>query len=486
MNSTDPVTGAVREEGPEVVGSGAEFDHGQISVWEIETPPENDAVYGRISPEDPDVQVLAKDIARNGILEPLVITEDHYVLSGNRRMVAARAAGLATVPCRVEKVRRGSPEFTRLLVSFNQQRVKRLDQLARELAVTVDPGTAHRRLVEARREESEVSVEILNLGRVRGRSAIQGNRPLADAALAAAAALRSYWPLSDRQLHYHLLNDPPRLHAGKRTRYSNTPACYRTLTNVLARLRVAAELPFEAIADETRPVSLWRTHAHAGAYLSGELDRFLKGYWRDVLQSQANHVEVVVEKLTLQSILAPVASRFTLPMTVGRGFASLPPRWKIAQRYRKSGKAKLVLIILSDLDPAGMTIAESFGRSLRDDFGIPECDLVCHKAALTIEQVEALNLPPRMEVKMSASTAAEYVRRYGRYVWELEAVPPPKLQEILRGAISSVLDLDRLNAERRQEQQDAATLHGWRRAVLSHFSTLSSGPTAATGKDGPQ
>ena len=166
---------------------------------------------------------------------------------------------------------------------------------------------------------------------------------------------------------------------------------------------------------------------------------------------------------------------FTLPLTVGRGFASLPPRWKIAERYRNSGKARLVLILLSDLDPAGVTIAESFGRSLRDDFGIPEENLICHKAALTIEQVRALNLPPRMEAKMTAATAREYVRRYGRHVWELEAVPPEKLQVILRDAIAAVLDMERLDAERQKEQQDAATLDGWRRAVLRHFSSQTRG-----------
>jgi hypothetical protein len=445
------------------------LDHGQVSVWDLQTPPENDTVYGKIADDDPDVRVLAADIVRNGVLEPLVVTEDNYVLSGNRRLAAARAAGLDTVPCRIEPVRRGSPEFMRLLVAFNQQRVKSLDQVARELAVTVDPGTAHRRLVEARRRDSEVSVETLNLGHARSRCVIRGNRPLADAALNVVSDLRAYWPLSDRQIHYLLLNDPPRLHSGKRARYGNTPACYRTLTNVLARLRVSGELAFEAISDETRPVTLWRTQPHANAYLRGELETFLQGYWRDLQQSQPNHVEVIVEKLTLQSILEPVVQDFTLPLTVGRGFASLPPRWKIAERFRKSGKARLILVLLSDLDPAGMTIAESFGRSLRDDFGIPEENLVCHKAALTIEQVRALNLPPRMEAKMSAPTAADYVRRYGRHVWELEAVPPETLQGILRDALTAVLDMKRLDAERQTEQQDAATLDGWRRAVLCHF-----------------
>ena len=39
-----------------------------------------------------------------------------------------------------------------------------------------------------------------------------------------------------------------------RVPYDNTPAAYDDVTNMLTRLRLDGSIPFEAIADETRPV----------------------------------------------------------------------------------------------------------------------------------------------------------------------------------------------------------------------------------------
>ena len=446
-----------------------EIDHVQISVENLRTPPENDEVYGRIDPADPEVVALSESLLQQGVLEPLVVSADGFVLSGNRRLCAARLARIKDLPCRVVNVRRNDENFMALLVAHNTQRVKRLDQVARELAVTIDPATAYRRLVEARKSESQVQAEAFTLGAFKKRAEIKGNRPLADAAIKVIAELHEYWPLSDRGIHYQLLNDPPKLHTSKRGRYRNLPACYRVLTNVLARLRLTGEIPFEAIADETRPVTTWDVHQHSGAYLRRELKQFLTRYFRDLQQSQPNHIEVVVEKLTLQGILSPIVGEFTVPMTVGRGCCSLPPRWKIAERFKKSGKQKLVLILLSDLDPSGMTIAESFGRSMRDDFNIREDRLVCIKAALTLDQVRDLDLPEGAIAKAKSPTTPEYVRRYGRHVWELEAVPPATLQDILRESLMSVMDMERFNAEQRKERADAVDLEGYRQAVLETF-----------------
>lgn len=449
--------------------SEAEIDHGQILVDELRTPPENDEVYGRINPDAPDVLALARDIQAHGILDPLVVTLDNFVLSGNRRLAAAKILGMDVVPCRVEAITRSSPRFIELLVAHNSQRIKRIDQVARELAVTIDPETAHRRLVESRQHDSAVNVSGLNLGAVRVRAAIGGNRPLADACIRVVNEMCDHWPLSDRQIHYLLLNDPPKLHDSKRARYANDPRSYRTLTNILTRLRLSGEIPFAAIGDETRPVTLSNTHANPQDYLRAELEAFLTNYWRDLQQSQPNHVELVVEKLTVQNTVKHIAYELTVPLTVGRGFSSIPPRYDMVQRFRKSGKDKLVVVIVSDLDPAGMTIAQSFGRSLRDDFGVEDDRLVCVKAALTKEQVDTLGLPPGGNVKLGAATAKEYIRRYGQHVWELEAVPITTLQQIVRDALLSVMDADRLNSEQRKEHEEARQLEGYRTAVLRQF-----------------
>jgi hypothetical protein len=86
-----------------------------------------------------------------------------------------------------------------------------------------------------------------------------------------------------------------------------------------------------------------------------------------------------------------------MPLTISRGMSSLPPKKAIHDRYIVSQKRKLILLIVSDLDPAGVAIAEDLVKSFRRDFGIEEIE--AYKVALTIDQVREFNLAPSMEAK---------------------------------------------------------------------------------------
>ena len=89
------------------------------------------------------------------------------------------------------------------------------------------------------------------------------------------------------------------------------------------------------------------------------------------MQSQPNHIEIVGEKNTVGGIIKPVAAKYCIPMTTGRGYCSLRPRYDMQQRFLKSGKEKLIVLFLTDFDPDGEEIAHSFVRSMRDDFDVP-------------------------------------------------------------------------------------------------------------------
>ena len=169
------------------------------------------------------------------------------------------------------------------------------------------------------------------------------------------------------------------------------------------------------------------------------------------------------QKNTIRGIVRPVAMEYCIPLTIGRGYLSLPPRKKMAERFKRSGKEKLILVALTDFDPEGEDIAHSFARSMRDDFGIDS--VVPIKVVLTREQVDDMALPPVMKAKESSSRHDRFVERHGDDVFELEAVPPPALQGILREAIDSVLDVEAFNAEIEAEKHDAGHLDAVRRVV---------------------
>jgi hypothetical protein len=317
---------------------------------------ENDQLYRPVSPDDPEVRALADSVRAFGLREPLVLTRDYVILSGHRRRVACQLAGLEAVPCRIEKVHSTDPGFLRLLREYNRQRVKSFDEVAREEIVSADPEEAHRVLVEHRRRLADVaSVGAIAIEGIKRRSAISlAKQPMLDAVLRVLRERRDYWPLTDRQIHYALLNNPPLIHASKpQSRYANNVQSYKALIDLVTRARLEGSIPFRAIHDPTRPVVVWDVYRGVTPFINKQLDDFLKGYYRDLLQSQPNHIEIVGEKNTIDNIIRPVALEYCIPLTLGRGYASLPPRYEMARRFRRSGKERLILLVLSDFDPEG-------------------------------------------------------------------------------------------------------------------------------------
>jgi hypothetical protein len=150
-------------------------------------------------------------------------------------------------------------------------------------------------------------------------------------------------------------------------------------------------------------------------------------------------------------------------MTTGRGYCSLPPRYAMAQRFWRSGKRTLIVLMVSDFDPDGEEIAHSFARSMRDDFGIGSIHPV--KVALTAEQVKTYKLPPVMKAKETSVHHGKFTAKHGQNVFELEALPPAELQKVVRDALDRVIDVGAFNAELEAEKKDAAFLAGVRREV---------------------
>lgn len=435
----------------------------QVPLASITTSDINDDVYRPPSPDDSDIQEMARSMREHGVLQPLTVTLDGFILSGHRRYCAATVAGLATVPVVVESITRHDPEFPRLLVMHNQQRQKSIAELLAEQVVQSSGDDAHRELVQHRIDRSRKATagcSTMPLAERRQRAAISdGKRPMLDAVLAVLDELRDFWPLSLRTIHYNLLNNPPLRHCRKAgSRYQNNRKCYGDLSSLCTRARVAGLLPWDAIEDATRPVTTWNIHRNAGDYIRQQVAGFMGGYWRDLLQSQPDHIEVIGEKNTLVPIIQPVCSDYTVPLTIGRGFCSLPPRKAMHDRWMESGKNRLVLIVLSDHDPDGEMIADSLVGYLRDDFRIPRQSIVPIRAALTAEQCHEHGIPTDVEAKVESRNYQRFVRQHGTGACELEAVPPRVLQRMLRDAIESVLDLDAFKAEQDRERSDASEI----------------------------
>lgn len=287
---------------------------------------------------------------------------------------------------------------------------------------------------------------------------------------------RDYWPLSARQVHYRLLGPlAPLIHASKPdSRYDNNIKSYRALTDILTRGRIDGFIPWEATDDETRPIDLNNAFNNPAQFFRQEFGNFLTGYWRNRQQSQPNHIEICIEKLTVRTILQQIAQEYTIPVSTIRGMGSTPPKKKLVDRYHRSQKDKLILLVVSDLDPAGDAIAEDLVKSFKRDYGIRNIE--AFKVALTIEQVRHFNLEPSMDAKETSPTYATFVERYGiTNAYELEAMEPTDLADILRSAIEDVMDLEAYNQELAAEDADSAQIIAIRQQAEQFFKSLNIG-----------
>ena len=442
----------------------------------LKPSPENDELYRPVDANDTEIQRLALSIKQHGIKEPLVVTADSYILSGHRRYAAATIAGQVTVPCRVARFKRvgmDKSKYIEHLREHNRQRDKSLTEKLREELVSVNPHQAYQSLIDHRIESAVISADTVDIEGIKSRSRITSVK---DEMLEAVKQIifvdrRKFWPMTVRAVHYALLNVQPLRNTGDAdSRYQNDRKSYQDLSNLLTRARLAGIIPWQAITDETRPRELWNVWADTRAFIRKQIDGFLKGYWRDLMQSQPNHIEVIVEKNTAWPIVKDIAARYCIPTMSGRGFSSIDPYNDIAKRYKRSGKHGLILLVASDFDPEGEEIVQVAGRTLRDDFGIRDVELV--KVAITAEQIQAFNLPPNLEAKDGSSRYEKFVERHGANVYELEAITPEQLQETLTEAIDSVIDIDAFNAELDAEKNDAAFLEGVRNTVTEALKEL--------------
>jgi hypothetical protein len=223
-----------------------------------------------------------------------------------------------------------------------------------------------------------------------------------------------------------------------------------------------------AIEDGTRPIRLGGGFQTLEKFVLQETENFLAGYTRNLMQGQPHHIEIILEKNALRSIIESVARKYCIPVTTTRGYSSLSPRYDLVQRFLRSGKAKLILLMLTDFDPDGEQIAESFARSLRDDFGLKNVHPV--KVVLTAEDVKNHDLPSDMDAKPTSPNYKKFIKKYGVKAVELDAAPVDLLKSSLESAIQSFLDMDEFNAQMDLEAKDAVKIEAHRQLLFSSIS----------------
>jgi hypothetical protein len=461
-------------------------------VASLRPSPENTKLYDPNDEEE--IKKLAESIQKNGLRETPVITEDNYIVSGHRRHTALNLLGQSWVLCRVLSLKRSETDpdaYLSLLREYNRQRSKNVAEQMREELLDIDPEIAHQNLLR-NRERSVYAAELNGIptlsieGTKKRWNISEEKQEHVKKVIEVINGRRCYWPLTVRGVHYPLLNfdfvrgyywprkDEPDHGVRRELRYKNDRESYQATSDLLTRLRLNGEVPWDALTDGTRPAKEFHPFSHAREFVRQEVRNLFYGYWRDLLQTQPNHIEVVCEKNTIYHMVLRVTENYQIITSSGRGFNSIDPWHEMYDRYQRSGRDLLIVIVLSDYDPEGEMIPQVCGRTLRDDFGVPEDKLTIIKAGVTREQANRHNLQAMAFAKESSSNHDWFVERNGGdgTVWELEALEPDVMLEDLDTTIRGVLDMVLFNREVNREKEEAKWLEAARRTATEAMKGL--------------
>jgi hypothetical protein len=438
-----------------------------VPLSKISPCPENDDLYGEVE-HDEQMDALIASIEKKGLEEPLILTRDYYILSGHRRYYAVDWLGWETVPCRVRSDIEWSmnTSIPAELAEYNPQRIKSVGSLLKEaLLRDLSPEETYGAIQDYKDSAIQVDVGFMAVEGCKAvRHVSKKKMPFLMAAKWVIDSLKDYWPLSIRQIHYNLLNDPPLISTPKRSskplehyRYRNDQRSYDALVELLKMARYHGHIPMHVIDDPTRPQLVHNGFNSVSQFVTQEVDKFLVGYHRDRQDDQARHIEIFCEKNTVYGMLSRVAKEYYVPIQAGRGFCSIPVWRNIAKRFKESGRKAMTLIIVSDYDPEGLELADDAIRSLRDLWKLP---VEGHRVAVNREQIDELKLAEDFNpAKQTSSQFEKFVERTGdTKTWELESLPPDYLLAQVRAAIEANLDMDIFNRIVAQERADADKL----------------------------
>lgn len=215
----------------------------------------------------------------------------------------------------------------------------------------------------------------------------------------------------------------------------NTDRDYKRLGDIINAGRMAGMIPWNRIVDRQRKV---RENAHwecLGDLLESARESFALDKW----VGQSNRVEVWIEKDALVGVIERPCRSWDVPFFSCRGYASQTAMWDASQRilgYIKNGQTPSILH-LGDHDPSGIHMTEDIRNRLSLFCGR---DIEVRRIALTQSQIKATGLAPN-PAKMSDPRAKKYLDLFGPMSWELDALTPQLLENLVSTEIESLCDL---------------------------------------------
>lgn len=225
------------------------------------------------------------------------------------------------------------------------------------------------------------------------------------------------YELTLRQVYYQLV---------ARGYIPNNERSYKNVGSLINDGRLAGLIDWHSVTDRTRNLrkeSHWDNPADviASARYSYNLDK-----WK----GQPNYVEVWVEKDALVDIVGQACSPLDTPYFSCRGYTSQSEMWSAAQRFiRQERREKRIIIHLGDHSGIDMT------RDIQERLEMFGADVYVKRVALTMNQIQTYNPPPN-PAKITDSRASKYIDQFGDESWELDALEPKVITDLIKKQVT--------------------------------------------------
>ena len=230
--------------------------------------------------------------------------------------------------------------------------------------------------------------------------------------------------LTLRQLYYQFV---------ARDLIANNQKEYALLGSVINDGRLVGLIDWHAIEDRTRnlramphwssPKEIMRSAAH--------------GFAVDKWATQPTRIEVWIEKDAVAGVVEGICSELDVPYFSCRGYTSQSEMWAGAMRLKQHLRNDQNTLILhfGDHDPSGKDMTRDIEERLELFMGGTEL----RRLALNMDQIDQYHPPPN-PAKLSDSRANAYIAEFGDESWELDALEPRVLVELIRDTVESVRD----------------------------------------------
>lgn len=242
--------------------------------------------------------------------------------------------------------------------------------------------------------------------------------------------------LTLRQLYYQLVS---------RDVIANTPKEYSKLSILLKRGRMAGIVDWDAIEDRGRQPKL----PYSVDGVKDALNDTVEQYRIDRMKGQEKYIEVWVEKDALSNVFLRVTEEFHIRLMVNKGYSSCSAMHEAFKRFKQHmilNEQEGLILYFGDHDPSGIDMARDIENRMKE-FGIYNYgEFEVKRPALTIQQVRQFKCPEN-PAKMTDPRAAWYVQEHGKKSWELDALPPRNLIQIIERNVQGNIDIDLYNEQ---------------------------------------